>query len=289
MSKIRSMTGFASLRKTIPGGELACDIKSVNGRYFEAFFKLPDNLRHLEVTLRDRLKDSAPRGKFDVSLTYTPSQGSAGTLNKDFARSMCDNVQRLKELCPEGIIQLTHLLLLPGMLTSDEKTSEQTESAILSSFDELCAQLAANREREGARLKAAIEEKLTALEAQLEPVHEQLQTLVQKERDKLKERLANLQLKAEFDQDRLEQEVALLAQRADIAEEYDRLCSHISEVRDILQRGGSCGKRLDFMMQEFNREANTMASKASNLSITKIAVELKVLIEQMREQVQNIE
>ena len=143
------------------------------------------------------------------------------------------------------------------------------------------------RAHEGEKLKLAIQSRLESIEKELLPVEKALSELVSKEREKIKAKIAELSI--EIDPNRIEQEVTLAAQKADVREEYDRLKAHIKEVRSILQTGGICGKRLDFMMQEFNREANTLASKASSLDITKVAVELKVLIEQMREQVQNIE
>lgn len=287
MESIKSMTGFASRRVNLPAGSLSIDLKSVNSRYFEFSCKIQEDFKYLESALRDKLKAAALRGKFELILSFTPSASSSLNLNRPFLNELCARLKDIQEIYPQGQCDLMQILLYPGVISQDESTSAVLDSQILETFDAILADLLANREREGARLAQAIADKLNAIEQDLVPVKEMLSELTAQERAKLTERLKALPI--EVDPNRLEQEVALLAQKADIAEEYDRLCSHISEVRRILKKGGACGKRLDFMMQEFNREANTMASKASNLSLTQVAVELKVLIEQMREQVQNIE
>lgn len=287
MESIKSMTGFASRRVNLPAGSLSIDLKSVNSRYFEFSCKIQDDFKYLESALRDKLKAAALRGKFELILSFTPSASSSLNLNRPFLNELCARLKDIQEIYPQGQCDLMQILLYPGMISQDESTRAVLDSQILETFDAILADLVANRKREGARLAQAIADKLNAIEQDLVPVKEMLSELTAQERAKLTERLKALPI--EVDPNRLEQEVALLAQKADIAEEYDRLCSHISEVRRILKKGGACGKRLDFMMQEFNREANTMASKASNLSLTQVAVELKVLIEQMREQVQNIE
>lgn len=287
MESIKSMTGFASRRVNLPAGSLSIDLKSVNSRYFEFSCKIQDDIKYLESALRDKLKAAALRGKFELILSFTPSASSSLNLNRPFLNELCARLKDIQEIYPQGQCDLMQILLYPGVISQDESTRAVLDSQILETFDAILADLLANREREGARLAQAIADKLNAIEQDLVPVKEMLSELTAQERAKLTERLKALPI--EVDPNRLEQEVALLAQKADIAEEYDRLCSHISEVRRILKKGGACGKRLDFMMQEFNREANTMASKASNLSLTQVAVELKVLIEQMREQVQNIE
>lgn len=287
MQKIRSMTGFASLRRNLSTGTLSLDLKSVNNRYFEANFKLPEAYKYLEGQLRERLKRAVQRGKFELIFSFTPSCGQSLHLNEAVLGDVCAALRHIQQLLPDGRCDLTQVLLCPGVISENSSTREAQDEEILQCFDELTASLIANREGEGDRLRGFILEKIAAMEEVLRPVKAQLNDLVSQERCKLRERLQAMAV--EVEESRLEQEVALLAQKADIAEEYDRLCSHISEVRRILQEGGACGKRLDFMMQEFNREANTLASKASNLSLTKIAVELKVLTEQMREQVQNIE
>lgn len=287
MTSIKSMTGFAQSRLECDEGTVTLDLKSVNFRYFEATFKLPDQFRSLESALRDKLKKAAPRGKFDCLLTYVPADHQALTLNKELTAALCGHLNYIKSLCPEAVIDAASVLSFEGVLMEDEKVRANLEDKILKLFDELVVKFIDNRSLEGERLKKVMQEKLDAIEVLLSPIKDQLDTLVVQERQKLQEKLEAL--KAEVSPDRLEQEVALLAQKSDIAEEYDRLQSHISAVRQILDEGGLCGKKLDFMMQEFNREANTMASKAANLDITKAAVELKVLVEQLREQVQNIE
>lgn len=287
MHNIKSMTGYASARVNLSAGSLALDLKSVNSRFLELNLKLPDNFKYLEGALRDKLKAMFQRGKFDLTFSFTPTAAQGLKLNQPLLQALCQRLEDIKTIFPDGRADLMQILLYPGIISEDFHERAQLDAQILSCFDQLLADLDAHRISEGTRLAAAIEEKLQLIEKELAPVREQLAQLVTQERDKLRQRLYDLKL--EIEPERFEQEAALLAQKADIAEEYDRLNSHISEVRRILRQGGNCGKRLDFMMQEFNREANTMAAKASNLALTQTAVELKVLIEQMREQVQNLE
>ena len=287
MSTIHSMTGFASLRTTCSAGTLTIDLKSVNYRYFEVFFKLPDNLRQLESELRDRIREVAPRGKFECYLTFTPNEKQGLTLNTALVDTLTAHLKTIKDKAPDAVINAVDILNFPGVLIEDAQASEAVDSALREGFTRVLCDFTQNRGREGERLKQVILDRLSAMEELLTVIRDNLAHLVEQERVRLREKIAAL--KTDIPAERFEAEVALLAQKSDIAEEYDRLQSHIKEVRSILSKGGSCGKRLDFMMQEFNREANTMASKASNLDITRVAVELKVLIEQMREQVQNIE
>ena len=233
MEPIFSMTGSANCIISSDIAALNIDITSINGRFLELNFKMPDSLRHLESKLREAFQKHLKRGKVDCYIT------------------------------------------------------SKIDEFILNSLETAINKLVTARAHEGEKLKLAIQSRLESIEKELLPVEKALSELVSKEREKIKAKIAELSI--EIDPNRIEQEVTLAAQKADVREEYDRLKAHIKEVRSILQTGGICGKRLDFMMQEFNREANTLASKASSLDITKVAVELKVLIEQMREQVQNIE
>lgn len=289
MSCIKSMTGFASLRKNGNTGSIAIDLKSVNSRYFEVTFKLPDGLKRLEGKLREILKQQAPRGKFECLIRFTPKESSGLEFNHDLIKTLVDAANEINKLANNACLNPIDILNFPGVIVESGNMQSEIEKEITEAFYENLLEFNKNRESEGQRLAKVLFNKLELIEAQLVTVKENLDSLTALEREKIKSKLEKLNLDIKINPDLIEQEVVLQAQKSDIAEEYDRLQSHIKEVRKILQTGGSCGKRLDFMMQEFNREANTMASKASSLNITSVAVELKVLIEQMREQVQNID
>ncbi len=287
MNTIKSMTGYATLRHTLPEGILSMDLKSLNSRYFEIFFKLPDQFRHLESPIREKIKASTSRGRFDFYLNFIPNEKQSLTLNKELVQMLCGHLAYIQKTAEGSIVNAADILNFEGVLSPDESLRTEIDKTILEQIDPLIEEFLNTRVTEGTSLKNTILEKVALVEEHLKSIQGSLNTLVKSERDRLKERIAVLQV--EVPPERFEQEVAILAQKSDITEEYDRLCSHVQEVRAILQKGGVCGKRLDFMMQEFNRETNTIASKAATLELTKIAVDLKVIIEQMREQVQNIE
>lgn len=287
MSSIKSMTGFASVRINLPQGQLGFDLKSVNSRYLEINLKLPDNFKYLEGRLRSEIAAQVLRGKVEVVMLFTPSPRAGLALNEPLLNALAGALQQIKDKVPQGNIDLMQLLLYPGVIAENAALRDELDAAVLNALKQALSELIEQRRHEGERLQHVLLTKLTALEYALCPVTQALNNLVAQERERLQRRLD--ELKTDVDPARLEQEVALLAQKADIAEEHDRLHSHITAARNILQQGGSVGKRLDFLMQEFNREANTLAAKASSLELTHTAVELKVLIEQMREQVQNLE
>ncbi len=287
MSIIRSMTGYASLRRSLPQGILTLDLKSVNNRYFEIYCKLPDEFRYFEAEFRNSLREVTSRGKFEFFLSFEPNEEQSLHLNTNLVDLLCKHLNYIKEKNQDCTINAVDLLNFQGVLVPEENMFSSIDDAIRENIKILINDFIQTRNREGERLVKTLEEKLEAIENLLVSIEENLEELVPLEREKLKDKIELL--KVDVTPDRFEQEVALLAQKSDIAEEYDRIKSHIKETRNILKKGGICGKRLDFMMQEFNREANTMASKASNLNITRVAVDLKVLIEQMREQIQNIE
>ena len=289
MSCIKSMTGFASLRKNGNTGSIAIDLKSVISRDFEVIFKLPDGLKSLEGKLREILKQKAPRGKFECLIRFTPKESSGLEFNHDLIKTLVDEANKINKIAVNACLNPIDILNFPGVIVESSSMQSEIENEVTKAFSENLLEFTKNRESEGQRLAQALLTRLDLIENQLAIVKENLDSLTALEREKIKSKLDKLNLDIKINPDLIEQEVVLQAQKSDIAEEYDRLQSHIKEVRKILQTGGSCGKRLDFMMQEFNREANTMASKASSLNITSVAVELKVLIEQMREQVQNID
>ena len=252
--QLKSMTGSANMVINTDIMSLNLDISSVNGRFLELYLKLPDELRHLESKLKALCHDRLTRGKIDIFISMSLNASQSLQLDKDELQALTKALNEIKELLPQSSVNAFEILNYPGVIKQPLNIKEIIDNEVISNFMKALDTLVITRENEGERLKALL---FTLLD--------------------------------EFDDNRVAQEIALNAQHADIREEYDRLTSHIKEVREILTKGGICGKRLDFMMQEFNRECNTLASKATNLDITKLAVELKVLTEQMREQVQNIE
>ena len=287
MEPIFSMTGSANCIISIDLADLNIDITSVNGRFLELNFKMPDSLRHLESKLREAFQKKLKRGKVDCYITLSQNLKSTLKVNKSALEQLSIAIKTIEKGIGDISTNALEILNYPGIQVQDENVQSKIDDFVLNSLETAISKLVTARAHEGEKLKLAIQSRLESIEKELLPVEKALSELVFKEREKIKAKIAELSI--EIDPNRIEQEVTLVAQKADVREEYDRLKAHIKEVRSILQTGGICGKRLDFMMQEFNREANTLASKASSLDITKVAVELKVLIEQMREQVQNIE
>uniref|UniRef100_UPI00402A8EE6 YicC/YloC family endoribonuclease n=1 Tax=Succinivibrio sp. TaxID=2053619 RepID=UPI00402A8EE6 len=287
MEPIFSMTGSANCIISIDLADLNIDITSVNGRFLELNFKMPDSLRHLESKLREAFQKKLKRGKVDCYITLSQNLKSTLKVNKSALEQLSIAIKTIEKGIGGISTNALEILNYPGIQVQDENVQSKIDDFVLNSLETAFSKLVTARAQEGEKLILAIQSRLESIEKELFPVEKALSELVFKEREKIKAKIAELSI--EIDPNRIEQEVTLVAQKADVREEYDRLKAHIKEVRSILQTGGICGKRLDFMMQEFNREANTLASKASSLDITKVAVELKVLIEQMREQVQNIE
>ena len=287
MEPIFSMTGSANCIISIDLADLNIDITSVNGRFLELNFKMPDSLRHLESKLREAFQKKLKRGKVDCYITLSQNLKSTLKVNKSALEQLSIAIKTIEKGIGGISTNALEILNYPGIQVQDENVQSKIDDFVLNSLETAISKLVTARAHEGEKLKLAIQSRLESIEKELLPVEKALSELVFKEREKIKAKIAELSI--EIDPNRIEQEVTLAAQKADVREEYDRLKAHIKEVRSILQTGGICGKRLDFMMQEFNREPNPLASKASSLDITKVAVELKVLIEQMREQVQNIE
>jgi uncharacterized protein (TIGR00255 family) len=286
---ISSMTGFARHERTGPFGTLVCEIRSVNHRYLDATLRLPDSCRALETELRQSLSRDLKRGKVDCTLQQRASQDA---VSLDIDQAALDRlVARLRQL-NIALEQTTHvdpieLLRWPGVLREAENNTEQLQAAVRELFARTLADLAGARAREGARLAALIETRCASLAEMVTGLRTRLPEAQARIGQRFTERVQ--ELKAQVDPDRIEQEIALLLQRFDVAEELDRLAGHIEETRRTLAGTEPAGRRLDFLMQEFNREANTLSSKSQDLETTRTAVEMKVLIEQMREQVQNIE
>ena len=288
---IASMTGFARRETSGEWGTLVCELRSVNHRFLEAGFRLPDELRAAEGELRARLTRQLRRGKVDCTLTYRRPQGAGSALEVDPVAlervlAVVHIVARtLRE--PAAAVNALDVLRWPGVLREDGGSGEQLLAAAYAVFGTTLEELIAARAREGARLRELLEQRCTALEALVVGVRARLPEVQARMRTRLNERLA--ELTASVEPERLEQELALLLQRLDVDEELERLAGHISEVRRVIGASEPAGRRLDFLMQELNREANTLSSKSQDLETTRSAVDMKVLIEQMREQVQNAE
>jgi uncharacterized protein (TIGR00255 family) len=288
---IHSMTAFARCEQRTELGELIWELRSVNHRYLEPSLRLPEELRQLEGSVRERLGQLLSRGKIDASLRFKPSTASQGNIeiNQRVAAQLLAaadhlNQQLGRQLEPPSLMQL---LQWPGVVEQQQTDLSPLLEQALALLNEALAQLIANRQREGVQLAELIRQRCSALRGQVGRVKQQMPEVIQAQRSRLQERLNELQ--GELEPGRLEQELVILAQRLDVDEEMDRLLAHLHEVESVIQRREPVGRRLDFLMQELNREANTLSSKSNDLVITQCGVEMKVLIEQMREQVQNIE
>lgn len=286
---IYSMTAFARHEIKKDWGNAVWEIRSVNQRYLENFFRLPEQFRGLENTLRERLRQNLTRGKIECSLRIETAQtaGAQLNLNKEFAEQVIQSLKWIKAAAGEGELSLTDVLRYPGVVEGAEQDLDAIGRDLLAAFDELLQEFIAMRGREGEKLYAVIRQRLDSISAEVDKVRSQMPEILQWQRERLLQRFEEIQLQP--DPTRLEQEMILLAQRIDVAEELDRLQMHVKETGAILKKGGAVGRKLDFMMQELNRESNTLASKSINADITASAVELKVLIEQIREQIQNLE
>ena len=286
---IYSMTAFARLEVKKDWGDAVWEIRSVNQRYLENFFRLPEQFRGLENTLREKLRQSLTRGKIECSLRIeTKKQTNAElNLNKELANQVIQSLQWIKTQAGEGEINLTDVLRYPGVVEAQEQDLDAISQDLLTAFDDLLTDFIAMRGREGEKLNDIIQQRLDAIAVEADKVRSQMPAVLQWQRERLLQRFEDAQVN--LDPQRVEQEMILLAQRVDVAEELDRLQMHVKETMNILKKGGAVGRKLDFMMQELNRESNTLASKSINADITASAVELKVLIEQMREQIQNLE
>ena len=288
---IASMTGFARRETTGAWGTLVCELRSVNHRFLEAGFRLPDELRSAEGELRTRLAKQLRRGKVDCTISYRRAQGASNTLEVDpgaLERVLAAiKVVSRSQLASDSVSAL-EVLRWPGVLREDSHSSgEELLAAAYAVFGATLDELVAARAREGARLRELLEQRCQGLEALVTAVRARLPEVQARVRTRLNERVA--ELAASVDPERMEQELAIILQRLDVDEELERLTGHIEEVRRVIAGAEPAGRRLDFLMQELNRESNTLSSKSQDLETTRAAVDMKVLIEQMREQVQNAE
>ncbi|MEO1574700.1 MAG: YicC/YloC family endoribonuclease [Pseudomonadota bacterium] len=288
---IKSMTGFARAQAQHALGSLVFELRSVNHRYLEVSLRLPEEFRALDGAVRERIGARLARGKVDVGLKYQKA-GSATAgfeVNDDLVAALGSAAGTIDARWPGDLPGITagDVMRWPGVMTEVALDLAPLHQAALALMDDALDQLVAHREREGERLAGMLEERLAKVAHEVAGVRARSADVNQLLLGRMRERVAALD--TSVDDGRLEQEVALLAQKADVAEELDRLDSHVTEGREALTRDEPVGRRLDFLMQEFNREANTLASKSHDAESTRASVELKVLIEQMREQVQNVE
>ncbi|EKO3572826.1 YicC family protein [Vibrio metschnikovii] len=287
---IYSMTAYA--RKEVKGdwGTAVWEIRSVNQRYLETYFRLPEQFRGLEPVLRERFRQRLARGKVECHLRYeaNPAAKSELNINEALANQVIKAANQIMHMTGElSRINPFQIMQWPGVMETPEQDMDSINKALLAGFDDAIVEFIDARGREGDNMKALIEQRLTAISEEVVKVRARMPEILQWQRERLLNKFE--EAKIELDATRVEQELILLAQKSDVAEELDRLDSHIKEARNVLKKGGACGRKLDFMMQEFNRESNTLASKSISTDITASGVELKVLIEQMREQIQNIE
>lgn len=285
----RSMTAFARQEAEHAWGSLSWEIRSVNHRYLEPHLRLPDNFKELEGGLREKLRKILSRGKVECTLRFHPeAEVQQLVVNKSYAQEVVQAAETLQSMLSENKpLDALELLRWPGVLQDVKLDMDQVKQVARSLFDQALNDLIEGRSREGQELTALINQRLDSISDIVAEVRAQMPKILKNQRDNLHQRLQDL--KVELEEGRLEQEITLLAQKADVDEEMDRLDTHVQEVRRVLQQKGPIGRRLDFLMQELNREANTLSSKSIVANTTQSAVELKVLIEQMREQIQNIE
>ncbi len=284
------MTAFARQEYRDGLGSLVWELRSVNHRYLEVAVRLPEEFRAIELSVRELVSQKLSRGKVDCNLRFEPgSEGTAGLkVNERLAEQVIEVAKEIGHLLHEAVPPRTiDVMRWPGVLEVEKQDftplQKQAQELLAESLDSMVE----NREREGARLAELIKQRCASLQEQVEMVRGRMPGVLAGIRDRLHTKLD--ELAGGLDEGRLEQEMTILCQRLDVDEEMDRLESHLKEVEQVLERDEPVGRRLDFLMQELNREANTLSSKANDAETTKVAVEMKVLIEQMREQVQNIE
>ncbi|MFL1466518.1 YicC/YloC family endoribonuclease [Marinobacter sp. DUT-3] len=287
---IRSMTAFARQDTQGEWGTLTCEIRTVNHRYLEPSFRLPEALRELENTFREQLRQQLKRGKVDVSmrLQTAESAGQGFEVCEEMAHAVNEAANHVNRMLDNPAhINALDILRWPGVLSVKELDYGPAREAAGELFERTVAELVTVREREGERLRPLFEDRLKTMGEQVSEVRSLMPELLKAQEKNLKDRFEKA--KVEIDPERIAQEMVMLAQKSDVAEELDRLEAHVTEVSETLQSDDAIGRRLDFLMQELNREANTLSSKSIDARVTRVAVDLKVLIEQMREQVQNLE
>ena len=286
---ILSMTGFASREVSTPTGALVIELRSVNHRYLELQLKMDDNLRVLEPQVRELIQAKLGRGKVDcrINLRNDGSNLENISLNTPTVAQIAQTLQTLQVHFPNAQpINLVQVLNMPGIMQTQTVDQEALANTLKQALNQVLDDMLSARAREGEKLKQVILDRLTEIRAQVKIVKPLLPELIKQYQQKLTAKLQEVML---ADDERVRQEIVLYAQKIDVDEELERLNAHVQEVERILAAGGQVGKKLDFLMQELNREANTLGSKSVAIETTQVSMQLKVLIEQMREQIQNIE
>jgi len=293
---IHSMTAFSRQEGDTENGHFVWELRSVNHRFSEVSLRLPEELRFLEPKIREQMVKRIKRGKIDATLRFQATDQLVGNneppsldVDKALVEKLSHVTREIDQLLYSAApVNALDILQWPGvLLKAPEKNTQQLTADVLALLEVALADLLDSRAREGEKLKAVIEARCVAIDGQMKIVTECLPAILQATRDRLEKRLA--EIRGELDPARLEQEVVLLLNKADVDEEIERLKVHVDEVRRVLTQDEPVGRRLDFLMQELNREANTLGAKSVHTDTTTVSVELKVLIEQMREQIQNIE
>jgi len=285
---IRSMTAFASAERRTAHGVLGCELRAVNHRFLELGLRLPEELRALEPALRACINARVSRGKLDLSVRVRPAEGEAALeLNLPLVQHLVDLLAGIKDRVPGASTNLMDFIQFPGVLQAPKGDAADLQRDVLALLDEVVNAFIAAREREGAHLAAAIAERVDAIAAIATNIRALIPQIRAQQRAKLEVRLNEIIQSG--DPGRLEQELVLALQKLDVDEELDRLASHTTEIRRVLDEDAPVGRRLDFLLQEFNREANTLGSKSVDSRTAQAVVELKVLIDQIREQAQNVE
>lgn len=287
---VRSMTAYARTEHTHDWGKLDFDIRSINHRFLDITLKLPEILRPMEMTLRDLTARTVKRGKIDVTIRLTMQQDKQGTLlyDKNLARQLATTLHEIDKLIYNpAAVNPVEILQWPGVMDVETLILEDIQQDVQADMEQTLGELLQGREREGESLGRMIVQRCRQVEEIMQSLRAVMPEIQQAQRQRLSERLAEAELKV--DVERLEQEMVYLLQKADIEEEIERIETHVAEVYRILEQDEAIGRRLDFLMQEFNRETNTIGSKSASKITTQASVDLKVLVEQMREQIQNIE
>lgn len=289
---ISSMTAFARVEQENDMGVLSWELRSVNHRYLELSIRMPEELRALEMAARERINQRLGRGKVEATLRFKPTMKAVDEIHfdRDYAQKVVSALLSIQKLLPqlgEFNVSASEILRWPGVMQPQEQDQEKLHGSVLEMLDQALAEMTAHRQREGEKLEALILQRCDGMAELVEVAKKRLPEVMANYRQRLLARFD--EIKQSVDEQRIEQELVLVAQKLDVAEELDRIGAHLSELQHVLKKGGAVGRRLDFLMQEFNREANTLGSKSMDVDTTRVSVDMKVLIEQMREQIQNIE
>jgi uncharacterized protein (TIGR00255 family) len=290
VASLNSMTGFASASAGLANGAISVDLRAVNSRFLDLSFRMGDDFRALEGTIRERIGEQVKRGKLECRINFvTKERGQLpGEINAAVLEQLIGLSAAITSAMPEASpLSVAEILRWPGILGEETDNTEQMQATALELLDSAITDFNASRAQEGSKLAAIILQRVGSMRDLVASLRPKTPDIVAAFREKMTKRMTEILQSA--DHERIHQEVALFAQKIDVDEELDRLSTHLDEVERVLKQGGTAGKRLDFLMQELNREANTLGSKAVAMELSRASVEMKVLIEQMREQIQNIE